>query len=54
MFLDTSGLFCIHHIDEPRSDEAQTLFEVAGRKLGESKGTRIVSTAKLSLPGRRR
>jgi len=25
-------LFCIHHIDEPRSDEAQTLFEAAGSK----------------------
>ena len=33
MFLDTSGLFCFHHADEPRSDEAQTLFEAAGSKL---------------------
>jgi predicted nucleic acid-binding protein len=33
MFLDTSGLFCSHHADEPRSDEAQTMFEAAGAKL---------------------
>ena len=36
MFLDTSGLFCIHHVDEPRSDEAQTLFEAAAGKLTQS------------------
>jgi hypothetical protein len=29
MFLDTSGLFCSHHADEPRSDDAQTMFEAA-------------------------
>ena len=33
MFLDTSGLFCMHHADESRSDEAQTFFEVAGSKV---------------------
>jgi predicted nucleic acid-binding protein len=36
MFLDTSGLFCFHHADEPRSDEAQSLFEAAGAKLTHS------------------
>ena len=36
MFLDTSGLFCIHHVDEPRSDEAQSSFEAAGRKLTQN------------------
>ena len=29
MFLDTSGLFCFHHADEARSDEAAALFETA-------------------------
>ena len=33
MFLDTSGLLCYHHADEPRSAEAQVLFEAAGPKL---------------------
>ena len=33
MFLDTSGLFCIHHADETRSEEAQTFFEAAGSKV---------------------
>lgn len=33
MLLDTSGLFCYHHSDEPRSADAQTLFEAAGAKL---------------------
>src|SRR5262245_22164587 len=33
MLLDTSGLFCYHHTDEPRSDDAQTLFEAAGPKV---------------------
>lgn len=33
MFLDTSGLLCYHHADEPRNAEAQDLFEVAGPKL---------------------
>ena len=33
MFLDTSGLFCYHHADEPRSADAQTLFEAAGPKI---------------------
>jgi predicted nucleic acid-binding protein len=36
MFLDTSGLFCFHHTDEPRSEEARTLFEAAGAKLMHS------------------
>jgi predicted nucleic acid-binding protein len=36
MFLDTSGLFCYHHADEARSDEAKTLFEAAGAKLTHS------------------
>ncbi len=36
MFLDTSGLFCFHHADEPMSDDAQTLFEAAGAKLTHS------------------
>jgi predicted nucleic acid-binding protein len=33
MLLDTSGLFCQHHKDERRSEEAQTLFEAAGAKV---------------------
>jgi predicted nucleic acid-binding protein len=33
MFLDTSGLLCYHHADEPRNAEAQVLFETAGPKL---------------------
>lgn len=36
MFLDTSGLFCYHHADEPPSNDAQTLFEAAGPKLTHS------------------
>jgi predicted nucleic acid-binding protein len=36
MLLDTSGLFCFHHRDEPRSDDAQTYFEAAGPKLTHS------------------
>jgi len=36
MLLDTSGLFCYHHRDEPRSDDAQTFFEAAGPKLTHS------------------
>lgn len=36
MFLDTSGLFCYHHADELRSDEAQILFEASGGKLTHS------------------
>jgi predicted nucleic acid-binding protein len=36
MLLDTSGLFCYHHRDEPRTDDAQTLFEAAGPKLTHS------------------
>jgi uncharacterized protein len=36
MLLDTSGLFCYHHRPEPRSDDAQTLFEAAGPKLTHS------------------
>jgi predicted nucleic acid-binding protein len=36
MLLDTSGLFCHHHRDEPRSDDAQTFFEAAGPKLTHS------------------
>ena len=33
MLLDTSGLFCMFHLAEPRSADAQTLFEAAPRKL---------------------
>lgn len=33
MLLDTSGLPCYHHTDEPRSAEAVTYFEAAGPKL---------------------
>src|SRR5262245_11942763 len=33
MLLDTSGLFCYHHLAERRSEEARTLFEAAGAKL---------------------
>ena len=33
MLLDTSGLFCYHHKDESHSEDARTLFEVAGPKL---------------------
>jgi len=36
MLLDTSGLFCYHHRDEPRSDDAQTFFEAASSKLTHS------------------
>jgi hypothetical protein len=30
MLLDTSGLFCYHHRDEPRSDDAQTFLKQPG------------------------
>jgi predicted nucleic acid-binding protein len=33
MLLDTSGIFCLHHKDEPRSDNALTFFEAGGAKL---------------------
>lgn len=36
MLLDTSGLFCYHHDNEPRHTDAQTLFEVADFKLTHS------------------
>ncbi len=36
MLLDTSGLFCYHHTDEPRNADARTLFEAAGPKLTHS------------------
>lgn len=36
MFLDPFGLFCYHHADELRSDEAQILFEASGGKLTQS------------------
>jgi uncharacterized protein len=36
MLLDTSGLFCYHHTDEARSEEAALLFEAAGPKLTHS------------------
>ena len=36
MLLDTSGLFCYHHQDEARSEEAAILFEAAGQKLTHS------------------
>lgn len=36
MLLDTSGLFCYHHKDEPGNEAAQTLFEAAGAKLTHS------------------
>ena len=36
MLLDTSGLLCYHHTDEPQSAEAQTFFEAAGAKLTHS------------------
>jgi predicted nucleic acid-binding protein len=36
MLLDTSGLFCMHHVDEPRSADAQELFEAADGKLTHS------------------
>ena len=33
MLLDTSGLFCYHHKDERRSEDAATLFEAASAKV---------------------
>ena len=33
MLLDTSGLFCYFHTDEPRHEDAQALLEAAGPKL---------------------
>jgi predicted nucleic acid-binding protein len=33
MLLDTSGLYCYFHKDEPRSDDAVAFFESAGAKL---------------------
>jgi predicted nucleic acid-binding protein len=33
MFLDTSGLLCLHHIDEFQHSDALTLFEATERKL---------------------
>ena len=36
MFLDTSGLFCMHRGDEPGSEEAVETFEAAGRTLTQS------------------
>ena len=36
MFLDTSGLFSMHHEKEAFSDGAQALFESAGAKLTHS------------------
>ena len=36
MFLDTSGLFCMHNTDELRSEESVVLFESAGGKLTQN------------------
>ena len=36
MLLDTSGLFCYHHREEARSDDAVVFFEAAGPKLTHS------------------
>lgn len=33
MFLDTSGLFCLHHADEPRHADAWDYFSAAGPKV---------------------
>jgi predicted nucleic acid-binding protein len=36
MFLDTSGLLCLHHVAELQHSDALTLFEATGRKLTHS------------------
>ncbi|MBA3441843.1 MAG: type II toxin-antitoxin system VapC family toxin [Pyrinomonadaceae bacterium] len=36
MLLDTSGLLCYHHRDEPKHSEARTLFRQARRALTHS------------------
>lgn len=36
MLLDTSGLLCLHHRDEPLHDEATSFFEAAWFKLTHS------------------
>jgi predicted nucleic acid-binding protein len=36
MFLDTSGLFCLHHADEPLHADAFVLFEASGTLLTHS------------------
>lgn len=36
MLLDTSGLLCYHHEDEPKHQEAVDFFELAGSKLTHS------------------
>ena len=36
MLLDTSGLLCLHHVDEAQHGDAVTLFGTAGNKLTHS------------------
>jgi predicted nucleic acid-binding protein len=36
MLLDTSGLFCLHHRNEPRNGRASTLFRSARRRITHS------------------
>jgi len=50
MLLDTSGLFCYHHKDEPEHQSAQALFEAPGRKLTHS----YVVSEFVALAGARR